>query len=379
MLWGPMSILNTLFSGVKIRDGHDNFFTPLRLIFASLVVIGHAYVVVLGGSEHEPHVFYHYTFSYIAVNMFFIASGFLVTKSMLYRGDSASFISARALRIYPALIVHMLFVMVIIGPFVTNLPLKEFFSSPDWYLQPLKVLTFLDTDMALPGIFSTNSEQIGSGALWTLRYEFLAYIGTWLLFLIGGLRHKWMIAAQFILPCIAWVVCHQFGLFERLPATLESLGRFGIAYGLGAMLYAYRDQISFNALLIPVFLGACWLVSSYVAVLEIFMNLMLAWGVMIAAYVKAPKLEWTQKLSDVSYGIYIYHWAILQSLFYFFPSFTVWPLIITCYLITLILSHASWRIVEKPTLGLKGPTSKLLQGIMSKLGFVRKKRVHPSI
>ena len=79
-----MSILNTLFSGVKIRDGHDNFFTPLRLIFASLVVIGHAYVVVLGGSEHEPHVFYHYTFSYIAVNMFFIASGFLVTKSMLY-------------------------------------------------------------------------------------------------------------------------------------------------------------------------------------------------------------------------------------------------------------------------------------------------------
>ena len=374
-----MSILNTLFSGVKIRDGHDNFFTPLRLIFASLVVIGHAYVVVLGGSEHEPHVFYHYTFSYIAVNMFFIASGFLVTKSMLYRGDSASFISARALRIYPALIVHMLFVMVIIGPFVTNLPLKEFFSSPDWYLQPLKVLTFLDTDMALPGIFSTNSEQIGSGALRTLRYEFLAYIGTWLLFLIGGLRHKWMIAAQFILPCIAWVVCHQFGLFERLPATLESLGRFGIAYGLGAMLYAYRDQISFNALLIPVFLGACWLVSSHVAVLEIFMNLMLAWGVMIAAYVKAPKLEWTQKLSDVSYGIYIYHWAILQSLFYFFPSFTVWPLIITCYLITLILSHASWRIVEKPTLGLKGPTSKLLQGIMSKLGFVRKKRVHPSI
>lgn len=374
-----MSILNTLFSGVKIRDGHDNFFTPLRLIFASLVVIGHAYVVVLGGSEHEPHVFYHYTFSYIAVNMFFIASGFLVTKSMLYRGDSASFISARALRIYPALIVHMLFVMVIIGPFVTNLPLKEFFSSPDWYLQPLKVLTFLDTDMALPGIFSTNSEQIGSGALWTLRYEFLAYIGTWLLFLIGGLRHKWMIAAQFILPCIAWVVCHQFGLFERLPATLESLGRFGIAYGLGAMLYAYRDQISFNALLIPVFLGACWLARGHVAVLEIFMNLMLAWGVMIAAYVKAPKLEWTQKLSDVSYGIYIYHWAILQSLFYFFPSFTVWPLIITCYLITLILSHASWRIVEKPTLGLKGPTSKLLQGIMNKLGLVRKKRVHPSI
>ena len=108
-----MEPLRRIFPSVKIRDGHDNFFTPLRLLFASLVVIGHAYVIVLGGSEHEPHVFYHYTFSYIAVNMFFIASGFLVTKSMLYRKDSASFISARALRIYPALIVHVLFLSLI--------------------------------------------------------------------------------------------------------------------------------------------------------------------------------------------------------------------------------------------------------------------------
>lgn len=361
-----------MLNAVKIRDGHDNFFTPLRLIFASLVVIGHAYVIVLGGSEHEPHVFYHYTFSYIAVNMFFIASGFLVTKSMLFRGDSASFISARGLRIYPALIVHMLFVMLLIGPFVTNLPLKEFFSSPDWYLQPLKVLTFLDTDMNLPGIFSTNSEQIGSGALWTLRYEFLAYIGTWLLFLIGGLRHKWMIAAQFVLPCFAWIIGKHFGVFEKLPATVESLGRFGIAYGLGAALYAYREKISFHVLLIPVFLAFTWVTRNNVAILEIFMNLMLAWGVMIAAYMKAPKLEWTQKLSDVSYGIYIYHWVILQSLYYFFPDMTVWPLIIIGYIITLGLSHASWHIVEKPTLRLKGPMAKFLQGLMNKVGLQRK-------
>jgi len=361
-----------MIKSVKIRDGHDNFFTPLRLIFASLVVIGHAYVIVLGGSEHEPHVFYHYTFSYIAVNMFFIASGFLVTKSMLYRGDSASFISARGLRIYPALIAHVLFLMFIIGPFVTNLPLKEFFSSPDWYLQPLKVLTFIDSDMAMPGIFATNSEQIGSGALWTLRYEFLAYIGTWLLFLIGGLKHKWMIAAQFILPCIVWIIGKQFGLFERLPATLEALGRFGIAYGLGAAIYAYREKISFSLLLIPVFLAGTWLARGHVAVLEIFMNLMLAWIVMIVAYANVPKLAWTQKLSDVSYGIYIYHWAILQSLFYFFPSLTVLPLILIGYAITLVLSQASWHIVEKPTLRLKGPMAKVLQGIMDKVGLRRK-------
>jgi len=227
--------------------------------------------------------------------------------------------------------------------------------------------------MALPGIFSTNSEQIGSGALWTLRYEFLAYIGTWLLFLIGGLKHKWMLAAQFILPCIAWFICMQFGLFDRLPATFAALGRFGIAYGLGAAIYAFREDISFNALMIPVFLLGTWIARNNIALLEILMNLMLAWGVMIVAYMKAPKLEWTQKLSDVSYGIYIYHWAVLQSLFYFFPSFTVWPLIIVCYVITLLLSQASWHIVEKPTLSLKTPVAKIMQGVMNKLGLVRNK------
>ena len=181
-----------------------------------------------------------------------------------------------------------------------------------------------------------------------------------------------MIAAQFILPCMAWIVGHQFGLFDRLPKTIEALGRFGIAYGLGALLYAYRERINFHIAMIPVLVLACWLVRGYMPVLEIFMNLMLAWIVMIAAYMHIPKLQWTQKLSDVSYGIYIYHWVILQSLFYFFPSLTVWPLIVIGYAITLGLSHASWHIVEKPTLRLKTPVAKTLQGIMDKIGLRRK-------
>ena len=161
-----------------IREGHDNFFTPLRLLFASLVVFGHAFGVALGHSSAEPHVLFHYTFSYLAVNLFFIASGFLVTKSMVYRGDTPSFISARALRIFPALIAHVLFVMLIIGPLGTNLPLLEFFSDPSWYMQPLMVLTFVDTDMVMPGMFATSGEPLASAPLWTLRFEVLAYIGT---------------------------------------------------------------------------------------------------------------------------------------------------------------------------------------------------------
>ncbi len=332
-----------------IRDGHDNFFTPLRLIFASLVVFGHAFVVALRDISAEPHILYHYTFSYLAVNLFFIASGFLVTKSMVYRGDTPSFISARALRIFPALFVHVIFVMIIIGPLATRTPLLEFFSDPDWYLQPLKVLTFYETNMVMPGAFESNEENLGSAALWTLRYEVLAYIGTLIVFSLGMLRKKWMVLLQFILPSIAWMLGDYYGLFTDMPATILNLMRFGIAYGLGATIYAYRDRLNFSWVALGVIVATSFLLRETKAV-EVLVNAILAWIVFRFAYMRMPSLEWTQRLPDFSYGIYIYHWCILQLLFYWMPHLGVLELFSMTYVISVGLAALSWYIVEKPAL-----------------------------
>ena len=165
-----------MFQNVKIREGHDNFFTPLRLIFAVMVVIGHAMVIGYRDMAGEPRLFFDYTFSYLAVNLFFIASGFLVTKSMLYRKDLVEYSAARIIRIYPGLLVHVLFVMFAMGPFVTNLPIMQFLTNPQFYTQPLQVLSFYETNMVMPGALASNHEQLGSAPLWTLRFEILAYI-----------------------------------------------------------------------------------------------------------------------------------------------------------------------------------------------------------
>ena len=335
-----------------IREGHDNFFTPLRLLFASLVVFGHAFGVALGHSSAEPHVLFHYTFSYLAVNLFFIASGFLVTKSMVYRGDTPSFISARALRIFPALIAHVLFVMLIIGPLGTNLPLLEFFSDPSWYMQPLMVLTFVDTDMVMPGMFATSGEPLASAPLWTLRFEVLAYIGTLLVFSIGFLRKKWMVLLQFILPSIAWIVGQHFGIFEKLPATIENLARFGIAYGLGATIYAYRDRISFSWIAFIAFIIVSYLMRN-TPVIEVTINLALAWFIFRVAYLRMPKFNWMQRIPDLSYGIYIYHWCVMQLLFYWMPHLSWFELFVLTFPPTVGLAAMSWYIVEKPALNSK--------------------------
>lgn len=350
---------------VKIRDGHDNFFTPLRLLFATLVVIGHAFAVGMRDPMSEPQLFFHYTFSYLAVNLFFIASGFLVTKSMLYRGDVAEYSSARLLRIYPGLIVHVLFVMFIIGPLATSMSLGEYFTHVDFLKQPFVVLSFISAQMWLPGIFESNAEQMGSAPLWTLRYEILAYIGTAIIFSLGLLRKKWMALAQFIVPSIAWVAAQGLGIFEAMPGTAQNLLRFGIAYGLGAAIYAYRDRLSFHVLGIPVVVVIAMLTSP-LQIFEVTMNVMLAYMIMWAAYIKAPKLNFLQNLSDVSYGVYIYHWCILQLVFMWMPKLSVAALFLITLPITFILATLSWHFVEKPMLTHK-------KGFAKNLRFGRKK------
>lgn len=349
-----------MFQTVKIRDGHDNFFTPLRLLFAILVVVGHTFNVALKDAGAEPHVFFHYNFSYLAVNLFFIASGFLVTKSMLYRGDIPEFASARILRIYPALIALTLFAMFVIGPLATSLPWAEYFTHKDFLIQPFAVLSFVQTEMYLPGIFPNNAEHMVGAPLWTLRYEFLAYIGTAIIFSLGLMKKKWMVLAQFILPSIGWIAAHGLGIYDQIPATFQALLRFGIAYGLGATIFAYRDRLSFHALGIPVMMILAALTSKF-QLFEVTMNLMLAYFVMWAAYVKAPKFNFLQKLSDVSYGVYIYHWCVMQMVFMWFPNLSVTALLLITLPVTYWFATLSWHFVEKPMLTQKKSFSKYLR------------------
>ncbi len=349
-----------MFQWVKIHDGHDNFFTPLRFIFAFMVLIGHGILIAARDLGAEPNIFYHYTMSYLAVNLFFIASGFLVTKSMLYRGDMPEFSSARILRIFPALAAHVLLVMFVMGPFVTKLPLWEFFTHPQFWTQPFQVLSFFDTKMELPEALIGNNETLASATLWTLRYEVLAYIGTAIAFSLGFMRKKWMLLAQFIVCAIAWIVGQSFGLFEHVPATIQNLARFGVCYGLGATIFAYRERIKFHILgVVGVTIAAA--LTNGTALFEVTTAIMLAYFVFWAAYIKIPKLNGLQKVSDISYGVYIYHWAIMQWINYINPEIGALALLAIGAPLTILISIASWRLIEKPMLANKKSFSKYLR------------------
>ena len=356
-----MALFKTVLSGVKIRDGHDNFFTPLRLIFALLVLVGHSFIIFKQDAMGEPHILHHYTFSYLAVNLFFIASGFLVTKSMLYRKEVSEFAAARILRIYPALFIHVLFVMFIVYPFVGSIPFLSAIKDPQFFTQPLQVLSFYQSNMMLPGAFEGQAETIASGALWTLRYEILAYIGTLVAFKMGLLNARWLIAAQFLAFAWLWPFAHMTGLYDAIPATGQSILRFGLCYSLGAAIFAYRDKLSFNAIGVLTLLGITFLTKDTVLI-EVSMAVCLAYFVFWAAYLKLPaRFDKYQSMTDISYGVYIYHWCILQWVYYLDNDISLGHLIGISCVISMILGLASWHFVEKTALGAKTQFAKYLR------------------
>jgi len=348
-----------IFKTVTIRDGHDNFFTPLRFIFAYMVLVGHAFVVIGGQSDSEPQFFYELTFSYMAVNLFFIASGFLVTGSMLYRKNIASFASARILRIFPALIVHVLLMMFVFGLMTTTLPFIDYLTHPDTLKQPFVVLSFIETNMALPGILPNNSEHFASATLWTLRYELLAYIGTFLVFSLGLMKRRWMILAQFLIFACALPLAYQLGIYEKLPATLQACLRFGLCYGLGAAIYAYRDKLKFHILVIPALILLTALTHNTV-MFEVIGVITAAYMLFWAAYVILPSLAFLKKFDDISYGLYIYHWATLQGIHNVLPGISIWALIALTTPMAIGFSMMSWQYVEKPALSYKARFAKKL-------------------
>jgi peptidoglycan/LPS O-acetylase OafA/YrhL len=83
------------------RDrGRDNNYHILRLVGAALVIVGHSYHLTASADSEPLRAWTGYKGTHeFGVLMFFVISGYLVTKSFLSRGDLPNYLEARILRI----------------------------------------------------------------------------------------------------------------------------------------------------------------------------------------------------------------------------------------------------------------------------------------
>ena len=158
-------------------------FDFLRVFAAFLVLTAHANQFIPGRGYD---FFDRFEIGQNALVIFFTISGFLVTRSLFYSKTQASFMVKRCLRIFPGLVVAVLFTVFFLGPCLTALPAGEYFNSA--YTYPYLLNAVLLFHPTLPSVFENMPYRpIVNGSLYTLQLEFVFYfviftLGVFLLF-----------------------------------------------------------------------------------------------------------------------------------------------------------------------------------------------------
>ena len=339
-----------------VADSRSNNFRIIRHLAAASVIIAHSFGMLTPASVTASEAWQWASMaSALAVNVFFVASGFLVGRSLLVRGDLKDFVVSRVLRIYPALIVLAIVTPFVLGPIVTILPLREYFS-----IKAVYSFAILDSIMLiphyfryqLPGVFTTFDSHFGdtvNGSLWTLPWELWMYCSLVVLF-------KLRVLGAAPLGFFAAIVSLVFALTPGAWTAYEHIGEIAVRfvaffYG-GVALYVFRRHVPLTARTFAA-VSAAFALSWWVAGSPALLPQWLGYAVLFLAY--HPRLivkRWSDG-ADYSYGLYIFAYPVQQTLIWA-TGIKSTPLHIAASLaITLILAMLSWHFIEEPALKLK--------------------------
>jgi peptidoglycan/LPS O-acetylase OafA/YrhL len=316
----------------------------IRFIAATLVIFSHAYPLTYGHNGSEPFALWtngEMTFGELAVSIFFVISGFLITQSFDRSKDPIKYFKARALRIFPGLLFCLLLASFLLGPIMTELSLKEYFTDRDTY-EYLITLSLYYIQYDLPGIFESNIWPAAvNGSLWTLWYEFFFYIVVAVMGVIRLLNRR-VVLASFLLVTGLY--------FLGKGGFYTDLFRY---FSAGMVFYLYRKHIRMNGLAAIVSLIILLLTVKF-GNFEYALSIFGTYLIFYIAFDTRLKLHNFGKYGDFSYGIYIYAFPIQQVMTYLFPG-QLSPAgnFLLTFPVTLMFAILSWYLIEKRALKYK--------------------------
>lgn len=349
----------------RLGDRRDNNYNLMRFLAAALVIYSHSFP--MSGVASDPlERLVGFSFGHLAVDVFFVISGFLVTSSLLSRRELGSFAGARALRLFPVLVVGAFGCAFVVGPLQTSLPVGEYLRHPaTWTFALQNSVTWpMGVRYTLPGVFDdVPLRGAVNGSLWSLPWELSMYV---ILSALGALAftgRRWLgerglrraLVAIGALATAGFTVYEGFG-FPYQFHLAQSLRLLSLFFG-GATLLVLADRVPHSnrlALLAAVLLVADFLLPRpLMAVYAASLVYLVLWF----AYARLPWLSFYNRVGDYSYGTYAYAFPIGQSVAAWIPGASATTIVLLALPLTLAFAVPSWHLLEERLLRLK-PRSK---------------------
>lgn len=329
-----------------ITQNRYNNFNLLRLIFAILVLLSHSFELIDGNRSREilTSIFHTISFGELAVDGFFLLSGYLIVQSWQSFPRPGQFLKKRILRIYPGFIAATIICTFIVAPIGSNIP--NYFSGFP-FLNFLENTAFLRLPITLP-VFSGQSYPMVNGAMWTIFIEFECYLVVLLIGFLGGVgkRKVWLYLTLAILCGLG---------YEKSGFTFpyEIPFRLGSFFFVGGCFYLYKELVSFNRKL--VFACALLLIVLMTNSSSAEFALAILGGYLLFqfAFMPSPFLAGFLKFPDISYGVYLYGWPTQKLLLWNFPMMSPWTLFTLTCCICFVCGLISWYGIEKQFLKFK--------------------------
>lgn len=298
------------------------------------------------------------------VAIFFVVSGFLISKSWLNPGTSlAVFADHRIRRIYPALWVNIFGLLLLIG--VSGCIVISTRNIP-WLFYTLTsgsdvIGGRFNGDIFRPGFYS----GFPSGVLWTIPVELGFYILTPL-----ALAKYIPSRTGLMISICCWAAASlAIHFYWDAPGDPYATPKYFWIFLFGASINLYWDKLR------P-FLegkGIFWL-----AAFSFFSHAMNTRGILIY-YANPPtvisifataflgltaismansffSISWLLKGRDFSYGVYLWHMPVIWT----FRGFEItgnWLIAPVAYIIVIALASLSWHYIERPVLNRKMKTN----------------------